>query len=147
MPSYVCVCVLFLVVIVIWQLQFSHFIEFYTRTHTRRGLSNRCATQTNTHTHLARRHNNNISFLCFALLCFTRFFCHNIFMFVRISLHTRSLGKNVFAFCFLPQFAVTRLGQNVPLVFVVKYFVNLFLICNKFSHTRTHTHTYYVVRE
>lgn len=49
--------------------------------------------------------------------------------------------------------AVTRLA-SVPLVFVVKYFVNLFLICNKFSQTHTHAHiqwqhinTYYVKRE
>lgn len=49
--------------------------------------------------------------------------------------------------------AVTRLA-SVALVFVVKYFVNLFLICNKFSHTHTYTHiqwqhinTYYVKRE
>lgn len=37
--------------------------------------------------------------------------------------------------------AVTRLA-SAPLVFVVKYFVNLFLICNKFSHTHTNAHTY-----
>lgn len=45
--------------------------------------------------------------------------------------------------------AVPRLAC-VPLVFVVKYFVNLFLICNKFSHTYRqwqHINTYYVKRE
>lgn len=46
-------CLLFLGVIVIWQLQFSHFIEFYTKptgthTHTERAA---CLTDARTHTH------------------------------------------------------------------------------------------------
>lgn len=102
------------------------------------------------HTHTARQHNNNISFL-FSLLVF----CHNIFMCSNFGFTRAHLLKFIVAV--LVQFAagcdVTRLA-SVALVFVVKYFVNLFLICNKFSHTHTRTHiqwqhinTYYVKRE
>lgn len=119
-----------------------------THTHTESSLSNRCA-----HTHRHKQGDTITTFLFFFLYSFFVI----IFSCVRI-LVSHALARSKFIVAVLVQFAaassaVTRLA-SVPLVFVVKYFVNLFLICNKFSQTHTHAHiqwqhinTYYVKRE
>lgn len=93
-----------------------------------------------THTHRDKQGDTITTFLFFFLYSFFVI----IFSCVRI-LASHALARSKFIVAVLVQFAaagsaVTRLA-SVPLVFVVKYFVNLFLICNKFSHTHTRTHT------